>query len=486
MDVTKVYQIRPSDELNTPREEQFKLSTNDYLSPPIFLNFCLYFPLSDNDAKDDIINSLRRGLANTLGQCRSLLGTIERSSHEDYAIVVTQASTVDFTVHSLDGADHEPQAPTFAELQQANFASMTLCDPAQLCAAIISSSPDPIHSPPVLAVQANFLRGGMALTIHFHHWALDFVGFGTFVHQWAQHTKAVIYGTPPPAWDLASLDRSRLSIQAPHAASKRAQNHHRTVPAVQKNAPQPSTTSSVVVQQPDPVCHLLFHLRKSKAHHLKSLLQNEHTPHISTYDAFTALWWRLLLRHKVKSRSNTDLTAPAPFFEAINMRLRLTPPLSPQFLGNALFLATSSALPEESQLSLGDVMHDAPLADVAAYVRRITSSANSASFYAGLEAPTDGPRGGRPPLALKMTDWRGPNVCAADFGFGRPTAMRQLFLGTARAGKGNVYIYPVREREDGEVVFEFAVPVEMEGVDSFRADGEVKEWFDFVAVEAET
>ncbi|KAH8903402.1 acyl transferase [Coniochaeta sp. PMI_546] len=483
MGLTEVYQVRPSGYPDHPGYEDFRLSTNDYLSPPILLNFCLYFPLSDDEIRPDIVDGLRLGLEKTLGQYRSLLGTIERNTHGNFSILAKQTSTVGFAVHSFDDADGNPQLPSFAELERAQFTSTSVRDQALLCAGITLSMPATTQSPPVLAIQANFLSGGLALTIHFHHWALDFVGFGAFVHQWAENTRAVLCGTPLPEWDPACLDRSRLS----------SQGHTGDGEAAEKNARPISAAKSRTVQQP--VSHLLFHLQKSKAQRLKTLAEKENGTQISSYDAFTAMWWRLLTRHRARTYSNLDINSPAPFFEAVNMRSRLTPPLPARYLGNALFLAASSSQPQDMQLTFKEVMHDAPLWKIAAYVRRIADSVDSASFYRALEAAAKTPheqeaRGplrsrGRPLLSLKTTDWRTPNLYEADFGFGRPRALRHLFLGAARAGAANMYIYPIRELEDGEEVFEFAVPIEKETVERFCADEEVTEWFDFVGVEVE-
>lgn len=471
-----MYKVAASDYPDTPEDEQFRLSTSDYLSPPIFMNFCLYFSLSD-DARNSVIHALQLSLAQTLSQCRSLLGNIERNDLGEYSIVVKRSSTVDFIVQYLDDGDYESQLPSFVELEQSNFASTTFRNPAQLCANIATSTPALTESPPVLAVQANFLRDGMALTIHFHHWALDFVGFGVLIHQWAENTEAVLRGSPPPEWDPECLDRTRLGTQLPQGADDTAPYHTRPAPAQHS------------------VSHLLFHLPKSKAQTLKTLAQTDNSPRISSYDAFTATWWRLLTRHRARTFPDTDLNAPAPFFEAVNIRPRLTPPLSPQYLGNALFLADASTRPADEQLTLREVMRDAPLGKVAGYIRSITDSVDSASFNAALEAAVETSRGhggggqptsrSRPPMSLKTTDWRTPNVYEADFGFGKPGALRHLFLGAARAGAANLYIYPLRVREDGDEVFEFAVPVEKEAVEMLCADEDVAEWFDLVGVEVE-
>lgn len=475
MDRRKVYKVAASDYPDTSEDEQFRLSTSDYLSPPIFMNFCLYFSLSD-DAKDSVIHTLQLGLAHTLGQCRSLLGTIERNDLGEYSIVVKRSSTVDFIVQYLDDGDHGSRLPSFVELERANFTSTTFRTQTQLCADIATSTPVLTESPSVLVVQANFLHGGMALTIHFHHWALDFVGFGIFVHQWAENTKAVLRGIPPPQWDSACLDRTHLGTQLPQGADDTTQYHAR-----------PATAQH-------PVSHLLFHLPNRKAQTLKALAQTDN-PRISSYDAFTAMWWRLLTRHRARTCPDTNLDATAPFFEAVNMRPRLAPPLPPQYLGNALFLADASSRPVEELLTLREVMQDAPLGKVAGYIRSITDSVDSDSFYSALEAAVETScqkrgRGqptsrSRPPMSLKTTDWRTPNVYQADFGFGRPRALRHLFLGAARAGAANLYIYPLRVLEGGEEVFEFAVPVEREAVEMLCADEDVVEWFDFVGVEME-
>jgi hypothetical protein len=228
------------------------------------------------------------------------------------------------------------------------------------------------------------------------------------------------------------------------------------------------------------VSHLLFQLRKSKAQRLKALVEKENGTRVSSYDAFTAMWWRLLTRHRARTYPDTDINAPAPFFEAVNMRSRLTPPLPARYLGNALALASSSSLPQDKQLTLKEVMQDAPMWKIAAYIRSITASVDSTREQDGSGFSRSK---GRPPMSFKTTDWRTPNLYQADFGFGRPRALRHLFLGSAGAGTANMYIYPLRGLKGGEEVFEFGVPVEKEAVERFCADEEVVEWFDFVGVE---
>ncbi|GAD98959.1 hypothetical protein NECHADRAFT_46286 [Paecilomyces variotii No. 5] len=472
----EVYRLKPSNYTDLPESESIPLSTNDYATAPNFLQFGLYFSIPDDGDRANVMNSLKASLEETLNQCRHLTGTIQSNENGDYSIVIRNEDTVKFVIHWLDRSeDGSANFPSYADLEKSDFASATIGDVTALWLEEIASgavSPSPDSNPLLLGVQANLISGGLVLVIHYHHWALDFTGFASFVRQWSDNSHALASGTPAPKLDPACLDRSLLNRH-----SKLAQ--HERVDA-----------------QPIPPAHrgylagslLLFHLTRSKAEKLKNLATSEAGPRISTYDAFIALWWRLLSKHRAQTYQ-ADIRRPAVLFEVINIRNRVTPPLPERYMGNAVLLASSES--QTDKLTVKEVIEDASLSKLAAYIRMITDSVDSAFVYKTLDAIAPARQKNSlfyhllksyPPMTLKTTDWRAPNICDADFGLGKPAAFRHLF------GKAlsltNIYIYPPRRASAAnEEVFEFAVPVEKVAVDRFLEDAEVKEWFEFRGVE---
>jgi Transferase family len=149
----------------------------------------------------------------------------------------------------------------------------------------------------------NFIPGGLIFTVHKHHAALDIAGTTSLVHQIADNCYSILKGTPQPSWDERLMDRSRF-------ISKVADEDLVDPPAAPKRHPAWY-----------PCSWLLFHLPQSKAAELKRLATPDNGTWISTHDALTALLWRVISRNRAKIY-NPDLTLPALFFEAINMRDR--------------------------------------------------------------------------------------------------------------------------------------------------------------------
>lgn len=473
MGYKQTHRIRPSTYPNLA-EERFKLSTNDYLpTPGMFVQMCLYFGLAD-EKKEAAGELLTAGLEKTLSQCRNLVGTIEKDEDGDYCILSSRESTVTFNMHWLDDSTDGAQFPSYKDLEAKDFKTSELGDLGQWCLQGMdfrerSSDPSPDKSPPVLGLQANFIPGGIALAIHAHHMAMDFGGIASFVHQWADNTRSLACGSPFPELDPLCLDRSRLTSKSNFTEETQVD----TAPAPPSGKPQGKPNFF-----PMSIC--LFHLTTSQATRLKKLATPEAGPWISSYDAFVAVWWRILTRHRIQAY-NVDVSAPAAFSELVNIRNRLSPPLPKRYFGNAILPASFESQPQK--LTLQDVSEDAPLSKIAGYIRSITETVDSAYIEKTLDQIARRRKaggGGLKPKAsvlppFKTTDWRAPSVYAADFGFGKPSGFRHLF-----GAAPSLTIYPPRQTKVGEEdVFEFAVPIETVALDGFLEDRDVQQWFEF-------
>ncbi|KAF2723079.1 hypothetical protein K431DRAFT_302015 [Polychaeton citri CBS 116435] len=468
MGSNEVYQIRPSGYPNLP-EEICRLSTNDYLPDPIvFVPICLYFEVCDAKRKATV-ELLRAGLEETLGQCRHLAGTIEKTENSDYYILSKKESTVTFNINWLTDRAHGPQFPSFEDLKASDFTTSKLGDITRLTLHEMDPSsgvanPSPDKSPPVLGIQANLISGGIALVIHVHHWAMDFGGIANFVHQWADNALSVANGNRLPTLNPLCLDRTRLNSQSIIAHDAQ----------VKSDAGVPPGKPTFF-----PISVCLFHLAKSKAEELKRLASTADGQRISSYDASVALWWRLLTRHRVKTYK-VDSNSVAAFSELVGVRNRLVPSLPERYFGNAI--VPVSAESQQEKLSLKDVGEDAPLSRIAAYIRSVTDSVDPTYIYKFFDqierrrraGTSNKPKFGTMP-PFKTTDWRLPNILTANFGFGKPTAFRHMFGVTP-----SLTIYPPRHRDiDGEEVFEFAVPIERVALDGLLQDYDLKHWFEY-------
>lgn len=332
---------------------------------------------------------------------------------------------------------------------------------------------DPDASPVVASYKANFIPGGLVFNMHSHHYSNDVMGWGSFTKQLAENCHALVHATPFPPWDPACLDRSRFTapaipeesrVDAPPQANRHAEHKHSQ--------------------------SLLFHLPKSKATALKKAASpTDGTSWISTYDAVSAILWRVF------SRVRRDTYRPDPdstpiWAEGVNMTKRLTNPTMPPRMQGNLFFATLSFMAATPQLTTRDIISEAPLSKLATYTRQMTDGVTGEllDMALGMLAPVRNKKdlsvrvNSFPPMSLVITDWRDADVCTADFGWGRPTAFRHLF---DTVTEGLVIVYPPRNGPAGEDEgIELQVAFEEELVEKLLADEEWNKYFEFRGVDA--
>ncbi|KAK6078481.1 hypothetical protein SCUP515_04505 [Seiridium cupressi] len=123
-------QLRPLGYETQPEVEEFPLSTLDHLSVCTYNHYAFVFKLDVSTNRPAIASVLQRGLEATLGQCRHMVGTIEKNEAEDYSIIKKRGSTVPFVVKWLDGPDTKPKS--FEEIEKLHFNGEAFGDKASL------------------------------------------------------------------------------------------------------------------------------------------------------------------------------------------------------------------------------------------------------------------------------------------------------------------------------------------------------------------
>lgn len=109
--------------------ESFRLATIDLMVPPIYSTYSLVFQLDQTCDKHRIIRWLRNSLEMTLGQCRQLVGTIEKNEFGDFSVVRTINSGARLEIQWLDEEDFV----SYSELEGHNFSSCAFGDIETLC-----------------------------------------------------------------------------------------------------------------------------------------------------------------------------------------------------------------------------------------------------------------------------------------------------------------------------------------------------------------
>lgn len=468
-------QLRPFGWESDPDEERFQISTLDYLSACTYNNYALFFRIEDNE-KSRAIEILRTGLERTLSQARHLCGTIEKDPAGGHSFVKKKDSTVQFVVQRLDleGETH----PSFDEIEKANFRTVALGDLDIWSVAPMKYGEKPEAlldcSPVVAAYKANFIRGGLILNMHHHHFSNDVMGWAGLARQLSENCYAAFHGTAFPSWDPACLDVSRL-IKADIPDEDRVDG-----------PPAPERHPDHTVSE-----FLLFHLPKSKAAELKQLASpsDSEGPWISTFDAFAAFILRTLTRLRAPE-FQTDLSKPLFYGHAVDMRRRMhSPPVPPRLQHNVMMGAISDMTPVPAP-TVAEVISEWPLPRLAAYIRALTNSTTQEFLDQILESiiPIRDKTAlnircdSKPPMSIILTDHRNASMSSADFGFATSTLYRHLL---DYVSEGVFVIYPPRDPSpESDSGPEFSLAYERHLKQALLEDEEWNRYFEYYGVDA--
>ncbi|KAE8420190.1 transferase [Aspergillus pseudocaelatus] len=470
----EVFYLHPLGWENDPDVERIKVSTLDYMTACTYNSYALFFKLDDAD-KPKVAAVLQAGLERTLSQARHLCGKIEKDATDGYSFVKRKDSTVRFFVQWLDSL--EGNFPSFDDIEKSHFSATTLGDLNlwSVSPMTYGEKPEahPDRSPVVAAFKANFIRGGLVFIMHHHHYANDVLGWAGFTHQLAENCYAIVNQTPFPTWDIACLDRSRL-----------------TKPEVPEEAKVDGPASPERHPDHTVAVSLLFHLPKSKAAELKQLAMPTDGPWISTYDAFSAFIWRTLSRLRAPI-FKPDMSSNIFWSEAVDMRRRMdNPKVPPRIQGNIMFAAFSPTAPVP-QPTLAEVISEWPFSKLASYIRQLTNSVTEESLSKALDivatirdkAAMNVRINSYPPMSILQTDHRDANMSAANFGFATPVTYRHLL---DCISEGVIIIYPPRTMEPGsDEGCEFAISYEKRLAQELINDPEWNKFFEYRGVDAE-
>ncbi|KAB8075844.1 transferase [Aspergillus leporis] len=475
----EVYNLHPYGWETSPEEERFKISTLDYLTGLCFTHFAIYFRLNHADKASAAI-VLKEGLERTLAQIGHLCSTIAKDPEGGHCFVKRRDSTVKFIVQWLDDSAEAEKFPSLDDMENSSFAGLTLGDFHRWSIEPMTygekREAHPDTSPIASAFLANFVRGGLVLVTHMHHYANDVMGWAGFIHQLAENCYAIKNGTPFPTWDLACNDVSVVS---------------KPDPPIEKRIDGPPAPGLHADQKPGQC--LLFHLARSKAAELKKLAAPQDGTWISTYDAFAAFIWRTTTRLR-QPVFNTALDTPIFWCEAVDMRRRMkNPPVHPRIQHNVLWAALSDQAPFP-QLTHSEVISEKPLWELSAYIRKITNTQTQENLDTALTAISylkDKTNlniriNSKPPMSIITTDHREANVTDADFGFARPLCHRHLQQGDG-VTVGVHLVYPPKfdanpDSDEGNM---FALMYEKELAQDLIDDEEFAKYFEYRGVDSE-
>ncbi|KAK7906554.1 hypothetical protein PG985_016291 [Apiospora marii] len=430
-------------QLPTPSSDQ-ELTPLDLVMPRVYgTRWILCFPLSSEaDTKQVLVSpftpfeNLRAGLAHTIHAVPWIAGNIGSGPGQDRVQIVgsSQGGV------AIGCKDLAKDMPSYADLKAQGF-PLDKFSTAQL--SPLGVMPEPPS--PVMAAQANFIEGGLLLTVAFHHSAGDATALETILGIWAQNTAAVASDSKAFASpDARSTDRSALMQGTPPASMDgfpeyllKPDEKQPTVPA-DENAPPPAA-----FQMPPMQCRILY-FSGAKLAELK-----QEAAAYSTNDAMSAFLWCQMTAARNPS-SDVDGKVSA-FAYAVNIRSRTSPPLPPTYLGNGSMPSMTDRLPVSELLASGGGLKRAAAAIRTSLQRYDTPSRVSETL--GLL----GSRADPADYKLTFNAFLGPDIVSTSWAdikvyaqsWGRDLGSPEGFRMPGEGADGIVMIMPRRPGDDG-------------------------------------
>ncbi|MDI1486222.1 MAG: hypothetical protein OHK93_005448 [Ramalina farinacea] len=362
------------------------LSPADQNMPDVYICFLTLFPLSTSSDNQAVYSKLKAGLSLTLSEFPFIGGRLARdeaAAGERFQIQIDEHHGIKMI--------HRELKLSYPELKRNNFPCSAF-DPEQtLPVPIRSTKPDPA----VMAIQANFIHGGLILSICVHHRACDALSIGVVLKAWALHTVAAemangdvlgaaIGGLIPISTSRAPLCDGLIGARLQDFPEYRVLDNRKATPA----RPPPMLKSPL-----GPLKLCIVYISASHLADLKSVASGSNATDgcISTNDALRAFLWRHITRARSKvasalqqpgsssspsSSSSSSFTSQdrLNFAVAVEARRRMVPALPADYLGNAVFYC-----PVTSDLST--VASPAmPLSDVAKLIRDAVSGFDTAKI----------------------------------------------------------------------------------------------------------
>ncbi|KAK9793674.1 putative enoyl-hydratase isomerase family protein [Seiridium cardinale] len=287
-----------------------KFSPVDQVTPPIYSRRILIFSRPDH-RREEAVLALKSGLERTINEIPILAGQM---GYTPTGWTVKNGHAL-LRVKDVD--------LRFSDLQRNNYPEAML--PA-----------DPLSSVPTLAdpenewhssrFQANFIQGGLLLVISINHTTMDGHGITRVIEALARNCR---YPVPAAHLDPICLDRSALSHCKGDADIDKLAAY-----SIVHGTPRFLNSENIVTMSFRIPVHALEALKTASS---------PKEGWITTHDAVNALCWRTHARGRYLTKliSDNDI---ARFAFPVEFRRLLDPPLSQQYIGNAV-LMTKVELP---------------------------------------------------------------------------------------------------------------------------------------------
>lgn len=290
-----------------------------------------------------------------------------------------------------------------------------------------------------MAAQANFIEGGLLLTVGIHHSACDGIGLDHILETWALNTTTIGNSDSFSKYDPVSNNRTPLDKSLPGFDIADFPEY-----VLMPTPPTSASQMAPPTYQLPPMTSKIFYFSPEHLADLKAAAKA-----YSTNDAICAFLWH----HMTIARNPHSTTGPnansgetqktSAVLFAVNIRGRTSPPLPPTYLGNALLGGITQRLSISVLTNPQTGLWDATTALRAALksthnpsrvpltIGLLSSRPNAQDFKFAANAFL-GPD-------VTMTSWAGLGVRDREWGvLGRPEGFRVPYEGA----DGTVSVFP--------------------------------------------
>jgi hypothetical protein len=431
----------------------------------LYTQLCFCFSLTDTSpvSQSEVIGFLKTGLERLCVSFRWIAGQVLH--HDSVFRIRPFEKTPILVVRNLRN-----ELSTIDEFQDAEF-PFSMLDERVLsqCNTFEADLKKPV---PVLALQANFITGGLLLVFSGSHRCMDIAGESQVIHLFSK----ACCGKPFTSEELRTghLPRQDIIPLLDEHTSK-------PQPALQVNAiPAPTITEDVPTLAPTTSpkstwAYIIF--SSTSLNTLKSLAAENVPPggYVSTDDVLSAFIWQVVTQARLP---RLDSRQESTFVRLVNVRKHVGIPAT--YTGNVVHNTSTSCtlrdLVEEPLGVIASRLRASLLPEEAvAYTFRTEATAYMHRVVAMAGVPSSAPRKKVQTMDIKLSSWAKERCYELDFGgvMRRPTAVRRTRF---EGWEGLAYFMP--KGLDGDIAA--AVCLREEDLERVRTDERVRRWGRFV------
>ena len=316
----------------------FPLSPIDMLMPRFHIPKLLYFATTAEPAA--IMSNLVAALDLTLNSMPIIAGSVALSKQEKDQKGSLSVQRPYFKAEDILSSNDLRGTCDYEQLRAAHFPSDGIAFDA-IAPKLFGKAAD---STPVMLVQANFLNGGLLLFFAFHHCVFDEVGLFNVMRVWSSYCRGEAGSDlVTPQW----FDQSPL-LQG--AGIGKLENHPEYTLAPEGATARAAEDPSAYIPGSENVHSATLFFSDEALGRLKAAATtaipgdgDEGNAWISTNDALIALLWCCITSARVAESTQATAEIFPLFAMAVNGRNLLHPPMSPDYCGNAVFIAKTLA-----------------------------------------------------------------------------------------------------------------------------------------------